>query len=300
MKDDHMEKAGTGVMTSRRQQAELNRKWEEAGIGNDYIFSCVMRDEGLFLRLMQRIFPELKMTKVMKHSPQMTFLSPMGSKSVRFDVYSEIDGRVFDVEMQLESRGNEPKRTRYYQCMMDEQMLHSGEDYAELPNSYVVMISPRDLFHQKRHIYRFRNYEQTDRKLELQDGTTKVFLNTHGVGDDVLPELKNFLNLINGDAPADEFCAEVDQRVQEAKLDAETRRNFMDFEYMQMLAIKDAKKKGLEQGLEQGIEQGLEQGREEGREEVYVSLVQRGILSIADAVKLSGLSENQFRKHITQ
>ncbi len=108
----------------------------------------------------------------------------------------------------------------------------------------------------------------------------------------MLPELKNFLNLINGEAPADEFCAEVDHRVQEAKLDAETRRNFMDFEYMQMLAIKDAKKKGLEQGLEQG--------REEGREEVYVSLVQRGILSIADAVKLSGLSENQFQKHITQ
>ena len=282
MNDNYMEQTTTVVAASRRQQEVLNRKWEEAGIGNDYIFSCVMRDEGLFLQLMQRIFPELKLSKVMRHSSQMTFLSPMGSKSVRFGVYSEIDGRVFDVEMQLESRGNEPKRTRYYQCMMDEQMLHSGEDYAELPDSYVVMISPRDLFHQKRHIYRFRNYEQTDRNLELQDGTTKVFLNTHGVGDDVLPELKNFLNLINGEAPADEFCAEVDQRVQEAKLDAETRRNFMDFEYMKMLAVKDA----------------VKEAEKKTREEVYISLVQKGVLSLADAVKLSGFSENQLRKQV--
>ncbi len=301
-----METTRTIVTASRQQQAELNRKWEEAGIGNDYIFSCVMRDKGLFLRLMQRIFPELQLTSVTKHTPQMTFLSPMGSKSVRFDVYSEIDDRVFDVEMQLESRGNESRRTRYYQCMMDEQALHSGEDYADLPDSYVVMISPRDLFHQKRHIYRFRNYEQTDRNLELRDGTVKVFLNTHGVGDDVLPELKNFLNLINGDAPADEFCAEVDQRVQEAKLDAETRRNFMEFEYMQMLAIKDANEKArrevreeaLKEGREEGLAEGRAEGRAAGKEETYASLVQRGVLSIADAVKWSGLSEAQLRKRM--
>ncbi len=115
-----------------------------------------------------------------------------------------------------------------------------------------------------------------------------------GVGDDVLPELKNFLNLINGDAPADEFCAEVDQRVQEAKLDAETRRNFMEFEYMQMLAIKDANEKARREVREEA----LKEGREEGLEEAYSSLVQRGVLSIADAVKWSGLSEAQLRKRM--
>ncbi|MDD7253057.1 MAG: hypothetical protein PUI44_04060, partial [Firmicutes bacterium] len=133
--------------------------------------------------------------------------------------------------MQMESRKNEARRARYYQCMMDEQELRKGEDYAVLPDSYVVMICPQDLFHQGRHIYRFRNYEQTDRNLELRDGTTKVFLNTHGTGDDILPELKNFLNLINGNAPADDFCREVQEQVREAKKDAETRRNFMEFEY---------------------------------------------------------------------
>ena len=132
--------------------------------------------------------------------------------------------------------------------MMDEQELRKGEDYAVLPDSYVVMICPQDLFHQGRHIYRFRNYEQTDRNLELRDGTTKVFLNTHGTGDDILPELKNFLNLINGNAPADDFCREVQEQVREAKKDAETRRNFMEFEYKQMLIAKDAREEGRKEG----------------------------------------------------
>ncbi len=73
-------------------------------------------------------------------------------------------------------------------------------------------------------MYYFENYERTEHDLELGDGTTKVFINTHGSRDDILPELKNFLDLINGEAPADEFCEEVYQQVQQTKLSAEARR----------------------------------------------------------------------------
>ncbi len=292
------------ISRALEQREDLNQRWEEAGISNDFIFSCVMRNEHIFLQLMQRIFPELKLTRVEKHSPQQVFQAPWGSKGVRFDVYSEIDGRVFDVEMQLESRGNEARRTRYYQSLMDEQELGRGADYAELPDSYVVMISPKDLFHQGRHMYCFRNYERTDRELELGDGTTKVFLNTHGSGEDILPELKNFLNFINGEAPADAFCEEVHQQVQKTKLSAETRRNFMEFEYMQMLARKDARSEGLREGeeigLQKGLEQGLQKGLERGRLESYASLVRDGILSLSDAAKRSGLSEEQLKDWMQQ
>ena len=38
------------------------------------------------------------------------------------------------------------------------------------------------------------------------------------------------------------------EQVREAKKDAETRRNFMEFEYKQMLIAKDAREKALEEG----------------------------------------------------
>ncbi len=66
------------------------------------------------------------------------------------------------------------------------------------------------------------------------------------------------------------------------------RRNFMDFEYMKMLAVKDA------------VRDAVKEAEKKTREEVYISLVQKGVLSLADAVKLSGFSENQLREHVKQ
>ena len=76
-----MDKSKITITATEEQQKILNRRWDEAGIGNDYIFSCVMRNESTFLQLMQRIFPELKLSRVERHSPQMTFYGPYGTKA---------------------------------------------------------------------------------------------------------------------------------------------------------------------------------------------------------------------------
>ena len=56
----------------------------------------------------------------------------------------------------------------------------------------------------------------------------------------------------------------------------------MDFEYKLMLIAKDAR------------EEGLEEGRKEVRLSNYSSLVRDGILSLSDAISLSGLSEKEI------
>ena len=56
----------------------------------------------------------------------------------------------------------------------------------------------------------------------------------------------------------------------------------MDFEYKLMLIAKDAREKALEEG------------RKEERVSNYSSLVQDGILSLSDAISLSGLSEKEI------
>ena len=51
-----------------------------------------------------------------------------GNRGIRMDFYVEDDrGRVFDVEMQKRNEGNIPKRTRFYQALVDAPMLKSGE-----------------------------------------------------------------------------------------------------------------------------------------------------------------------------
>ena len=60
----------------------------------------------------------------------------------------------------------------------------------------------------------------------------------------------------------------------------------MDFEYKLMLIAKDAREKALEEGREEG--------RKEERVSNYSSLVQDGILSLSEAMKRSGLSEEEI------
>ena len=57
----------------------------------------------------------------------------------------------------------------------------------------------------------------------------------------------------------------------------------MDFEYKLMLIAKDAREKALEEG------------RKEERVSNYSSLVQKGKLSLSDAISLSGLSEEEIK-----
>ena len=64
----------------------------------------------------------------------------------------------------------------------------------------------------------------------------------------------------------------------------------MDFEYKLMLIAKDAR----EEGFEEGYKEGFEEGRMEVRLSNYSSLVRDGILSLSDAVSLSGLSEQEI------
>jgi len=68
----------------------------------------------------------------------------------------------------------------------------------------------------------------------------------------------------------------------------------MDFEYKLMLIAKDASEEGYKEGFEEGYKEGFEEGRMEVRLSNYSSLVRDGILSLSDAISLSGLSEKEI------
>ena len=68
----------------------------------------------------------------------------------------------------------------------------------------------------------------------------------------------------------------------------------MDFEYKLMLIAKDASEEGFEEGYKEGFEKGYKEGLREVRLSNYSSLVQDGVLSLSDAISLSGLSEQEI------
>ncbi|GFI22244.1 hypothetical protein IMSAGC011_01017 [Lachnospiraceae bacterium] len=70
----------------------------------------------------------------------------MDAHSVRLDVYVKDDREtVYDTEMQVSDTKELPKRSRYYQGMIDLQLVDAGQHYKKLNKSYIIFICPFDL-----------------------------------------------------------------------------------------------------------------------------------------------------------
>ena len=71
--------------------------------------------------------------------------------------------------MQMEDNEDIPKRTRYYQAMCDSEALNKGEVYYKLKDLYIMFLCPEDIFGQGKAVYRFKNLEVDNPKIELGD-----------------------------------------------------------------------------------------------------------------------------------
>ena len=240
--------------------------WEELQISNDFIFGKVMQDPKLCKELLQRILPGLKIDHIEYPETQKAIRPDIDAKSVRLDVYVE-DGKgtVYDIEMQVGMSKELPKRTRYYQSLLDMRMIDKGEPYKKLKPSYIIFICPFDQFGMGRHIYTFENICKEDKSVLLNDGTTKIFLNAKGTMDDVSPELKAFLDYVAGKKPADPFVDELEEAVKNARKNREWRHEYMTLLMRDQENIEIGREEGMEIGTAKGIiETGLDFGLSEG------------------------------------
>ncbi len=203
-------------------------EWEELSISNDFLFGKVMQDAELCKELLQRILPDLKIERIEYPERQKSIHVDMDAHSVRLDVYVKDDRKtVYDIEMQVSDTRELPKRSRYYQGMIDLQLVDAGQHYKKLNKSYIIFICPFDLYGKGRHIYTFENLCKEDNRISMGDEAVKIFLNTDGTMDDVSGELKAFLDYVAGQKPEDSYVEKLDKAVQEAKKNREWRHEYM-------------------------------------------------------------------------
>ena len=222
-------------------------EWEKLGISNDFLFGKVMQDAELCKELLQIIFPNMKIDHIEYPVLQKTINMDADAKSIRLDVYIvDNKGTVYDIEMQMADTKELPKRTRYYQAMMDLEMIDKGQSYKKLKKSFVIFICPFDLFNEGRHLYTFKNICIEDKMILLGDDTTKIFLNTEGKMADVNQKLTAFLDYVAGKKSDDSFVQKLENAIKIAKQNREWRHEYMT------LLMRD--QENIEKGIERGIE----------------------------------------------
>ena len=240
------------------------KRFEELEIQDDFMFGVIMRNPKYCKPFLETVL-NVKIERIEYPKSQEIIDLSADAKSVRLDVYVE-DGKgtVYNIEMQTTSNKNIPKRMRYYQGMIDLNILEKGEDYRGLKKSFVIFVCTFDLFGQGRHVYTFENRCVQDLELPLEDDTVKIVLNTKGILDDVSIEMKSLLDYIDGKEPEDDFTKELDDAVNEVRDNEKWRLEYMtlqmSYQEKYELGVQDGIELGREQGIEQGIEKGIEQG----------------------------------------
>ena len=203
-------------------------KWEDLSISNDFLFGKVMQDAELCKELLQRILPELDIDHVEYPELQKTIKEDFEAKGVRLDAYvNDGKGTVYDIEMQAVTSKYLPRRTRYYQSMIDLQLVNKGQDYDTLNDSYIIFICLSDLFGKGRYRYSFENICKEDTEVMLNDGAKKIFLNADGKKGDISEELKAFLDYVAGRPSEDAFVKKLESAVEKAKKNRKWRREYM-------------------------------------------------------------------------
>ena len=267
------------------------KKYEEMELRDDFMFSRIMSNPKFVKPLLETILG-VKIRKIVYPQTQKTIDLSLQAKGIRLDVYVEDDqNTVFNLEMQTSDGANLPKRMRYYQGMIDLNILDKGQDYTTLKKSYVIFICTFDPFGEGRHIYTFCNTCQENTALTLDDDAVKIILSTKGTMDDVSPEMKRILDYIDGKGASDKFTEELEEAVRSARQNERWRLDYMTLEY-------EYRQRYLE-GKEEGRAEGREEGRAEGRERTIQKLHERGesIASIADIVELN---EEEVKRVISE
>ena len=66
-------------------------------------------------------------------------------RGVRFDAFARAGKRLMNIEVQRDDRGAAPERARFNSSMMDARELQKGEEVTELPETYVIFITEKDV-----------------------------------------------------------------------------------------------------------------------------------------------------------
>ena len=214
------------------------KQLKELTIKDNFMFGAVMMDEENCKGLLERVLQipidhvEISREKSIVYHPEY--------KGVRLDVYAKDENQTrYNVEMQVQKKSALGKRSRYCQSQMDMEMLLAGEDYAELPNTYVIFICDFDPFGEAKYRYTFRTQCEESAKVKFEDGRTIIFLSTHGKNESEVPEelvtlLQYMREDVNGSEREyhDSYVERLQKFIREVKSNREMEERFMVFEEM--------------------------------------------------------------------
>ena len=245
----------------------MAKKFEELVMTDDFMLGKVMENN----ELCRHVLEILLQTKIetLEYPDREKEIRVTGKgKSVRLDIFTKDEHDIiYDAEMQ--NQNGKPveklylsKRSRFYQSLIDSQLMERGTLYRDLNESYVIFLCTFDPFGEGKYQYTFRNICEENTQLSLNDKSTKVFFNITADRSEMPDEIRDLFDYLEKNIVSTPFTEELEREVEKIRFNEERRREYMKTITHEM----DIRLEGRDEGLEEGIEIGRDEGIEIGRD----------------------------------
>lgn len=209
----------------------MTKNYEELKLSDDFMFGKIMEDGALCREVLECLLgkPVGELTEM--HS-QREYRYAMDGKPIRLDIYTRDRETVYDAEMQnLNHKRPEdydlPRRSRFYQSVMDTDHLKKNQSYRSLPDTNILFICTFDPFGKELPQYTFRNKCEEIPELSLQDHTVKYFFNCTCQGEGVPDGMQALYRYIMTGEPLDELTGKLHKAVEAGRRNEKWRSEYM-------------------------------------------------------------------------
>ena len=232
------------------------------------------------LEYVLQVIMEKQDLKVIEQIIQKDYKNLQGRSAIMDCVARDSEGKQFDVEIQQDNEGASPKRARYHSGLMDMNTLNPGQDFDELPESYVIFITRDDILGYDFPIYHIdRHIKEADDS--FQDEAHIIYVNSRKQEDTELGRLMHDLHCKNADEMHSPVLA---KRVHELK-DTQKGVELMCHE--------------MEKIYSEGMESGEKRGELKAKKETVLSLAEMG-LPVEKIAKAVNHNVNEVQKWIDE
>ena len=233
------------------------KTYQELTFADDFMFCKILSSDSDLCKRLVELLLGVKVKEIKyKDTHHEISLSPQ-QKSVKLDVrLDDEDDTIFDLEMQRGHKRELPRRSRFYQGIVDVDYLKAGMSYGKLPDSYIIFIcSDFDPFDRGRHKYEFREVCIDDPSIELGDGTSKVFINALSKENEMSDEMRAFLDYLCGHAPSSDLTRDIEARIAQARQNKVWEDSYMTLREYYAEEFEEAEERITERVTKQVTEQ---------------------------------------------
>ena len=260
----------------QKHQEDLQRLRGFRLLDDDFLTKCFEGDTASIELVLQIVLekPDLKVLDVRTQ----VFVENLLNRSVRLDILAtDNTSAKINVEIQRADKGAGRKRARYNSSMMDAILLKKGDDFDNLPETWVVFITENDVIGKGLPLYPVeRCFLGTGERFE--DGSHILYVNGAYRGDTPIGKLMHDFSCTNA---ADMYYTTLADRVRFFK---ESKEGIL----IMCKVMEDMRKESLQEGVKEGIK--------EGAINTAKRMLADGMLTLEKIAEYAGLPVDEVKK----